>query len=1023
MMKYEMSEPIGEDSIKKSDGYYISKKSLIAIVTAFVLLLVGVAVLFYFIPRPSNEDEVVCPSVVPPPSDDPEDDIECPPMPDIPVEGPTESDPFYGRLSEDIKPKHYTVWLKIYLDPKDATKQYSFDGNVSIVMHVYATTNTIKIHVRDLNLYHENTYLTDSLQNDVAISHLYEDEVNQFYVIETATPLAAGEDYIFHANFDAPLTLNFHGLYRSFYGTPPNVVDLVASQCQSVAARTIFPCFDEPSFKATFDMIIVHRDKRHALSNMPVINETNIEDDWIETTFETSLVMPTYLLAVVVSDFPSLDLVDGDLTFRVWAQPDYITAANYSLHIGLKMLRFFEEHYGIPYPISKLDMVAIPQFLAGAMENWGLVQYSEGTMIYDPEVNTPSRKQTVALVVAHELAHKWFGNLVTMDWWEHIWLNEGFASFVTYLGVDHVEPDWKYWDSFHVLDMASAYTADSRSSSARPLILPVGWNSEISSMFDTITYSKGAAICRHFRSFLDESVIHNGIKDYLQTYQYSNTVSDDLWAILTRADEGFKGTDVKMVMDSFTLMAGHPIVTVNRTDTNTVIVEQTYFLTDPIDYYQDQYPNNGYIWHVPLTYTDSSYPNFLRPKEDWLYKDPLVINLAGLKDQDWVLFNIDKWGFYRVNYDDDNWQKLANQFKTDHTVITDQSRASTIDDAFKAAEPFHTDVINALRLTEYLDKEFENVVWETVLTNLDYTHRMLLRTAEFYLLEVYWSQKVRPLYESLGWDFSLGGHLDYFQRISAIETACTYGTEDCVTQALEQYRHWMSTGVNDIRDEVRSTVYCTAIRHGGLDEWEFAHAQVTNDTFGTTETDRLQSAMGCTDKSWLLQRYLEDENFATSTVISNIRGKSAVGYSLAWDYTMNNFEKLGLSYKTVWDFKDYMNTQYDLDQLNVFGSRNSNMSSDSAKGFYDAVQRVETNMDWMNKNKDSVKQWLLQVMNISATKTATKGATTDVPRPDTPSRQLTDQGPLIVDGKLGANRIPRISEELYQLQSHRKHKG
>ncbi|XP_070557705.1 aminopeptidase N-like [Ptychodera flava] len=991
MMKYEMSEPIGEDFTEKSNGYYISKKSLIAILTVFVLLLVGVAVLFYFIPRPSNEDEVVCPSVVPPPSDDPEDDIECPPMPDIPAEEPTESDPFYGRLSEDIKPMNYNVWLQIYLDIEDGIKRYSFDGNVSIVMHVYATTSTIKIHVWDLNLNHENTHLTDSLQNDVGISHLYEDEVNQFYVIETATPLAAGEDYIFHANFDANLTFNLHGLYRSFYGTPPNEVDLVASQCQPVAARRIFPCFDEPSFKATFDMIIVHRDRRHALSNMPVIKETTLEDDWIETTFDTSPVMSTYLVAVVVSDFPSLELIDGDLTFRVWAQPDYITAANYSLHVGLKLLRFFEQHYGIPYPITKLDMVAIPHFRSGAMENWGLIQYDETTMIYDPEVHTPRRKQDVAEYVSHEVAHKWFGNLVTMDWWEHLWLNEGIAEFLTYFGVDQVEPDWKIWDYFHVVAMRSAYRADSRSSSARPLIHPVGWNDEISDMFDTITYIKGKTICRHFRSFLNMSVIHNGLIDYLQMYKYGNTVSDDLWTMLTRADEGFKGTDVKMVMDSFTLMAGHPIVTVNRTDTNTVIVEQTYFLTDPNDYYQEQYPNNGYIWNVPLTYTDSSNPNFLHPNEHWLYNDSDVITLEGMNDQDWIFFNIDKWGFYRVNYDDDNWQKLANQFKIDHTVITGKSRASTIDDAFMAAEPFHTDIVNALRLTEYLDKEFEYVVWETVLDNLDYTHRMLLRTAEFYLFEVYWSQKVKPLYELLGWDFSLGGHQDYFQRINAIETACTYGTEDCVTQALEQYRHWMSTGVNNIRDEVRSTVYCTAIRHGGLDEWEFAHAKATNESLGTTETDRLQSAMGCTEKSWLLQRYLEDDNFNASTVVSNIREKSAIAYSVAWDYTMNNFDGFRLTYDTVWDFQDYMNTQFDLDQLNLFGAHNSNMSSDAAKGFYDAVQRVETNRDWMNRNKDSMKDWLLQVVNISTTGT-TEGVMADVPRPNTPSTQFTDEG-------------------------------
>ncbi|XP_077979596.1 aminopeptidase Ey-like [Glandiceps talaboti] len=995
---------------KKSNACYISRTTFLVLIFVVISLLVGVAVLFYFVP---NEDE----------GRDCHGEVnvantECPPMPDVPDPSPpVDLGPFAGRLSSDIVPNHYVVRTQLYLDNVDGPNQYTYDGEVTISMHCFVTTSTIKLHFREMTIHYGDTYVRDSQQNDIVISNQYEDEEYEFVVIETATPLQAGEDYTIYVKYDGPLNFDMHGMYRSFYGTQPFATDLVATQYQAVAARKAFPCYDEPNFKATFDIIIVHRDRRHALSNMPVIQETYLEDDWLETTFDTTVLMPTYLLAILVSDFPYLEIVDNGFTFRVWAQPDLIGAANYSLQIGFQMLRFFEDYYGISYPISKMDFVAVPQFASGAMENWGLVLYTENAMLYDENENTPARKRIVASYVAHELAHKWFGNLVTLDWWDHLWLNEGFASFVTYVGMDHVEPSWQIWESFHFLDMANAYSADSTTLTSRPIIQEVGWNAEINREFDSIVYNKGAALVRHFRSFLDESVVHQGIRDYLNMYLYDNVVTDDLWEVLTEADKDFKGTNVKAIMDSWTLQAGHPVVNITRTGTSTVVATQTYFMLDPNEYYDDKHPNNGYIWYVPLTYTDSTSPDFLKPNKALLYKDPLQLDLVGVGDNDWVLFNIDKWGFYRVNYDDDNWQKLATQLKTDHTVISNQSRASMIDDAFKVSQPFHTDNVNALRLTEYMDKEFSYVVWETVLLNLGYTHDMLLRTSEFYMFELYWSVQVTPLYESLGWDFSLGDDVDYFQRINAIVTACNYGNEDCVSEALRQYRAWMSTGENDIRNEVRAAVYCTAVRHGGLDEWEFAYDEALSPGApgpeAALETNRLLSAMGCTEKTWLLQRYLEDDNFDIATVISNTRDKSAVGYSLAWDYAMNNFDTLGLSYDTIWDFQNFMNTQYDLDQLNVFGSRHFDMPSSDASGFYDAVERVETNIAWMNRNKDSMKEWLLEV--TATMTTSAKETKADIPRPNPNSPRLYDKGALIQDGKYEGKRVPRTSEYLYQL--------
>nr|XP_006820751.1 PREDICTED: aminopeptidase N-like [Saccoglossus kowalevskii] len=404
-------------------------------------------------------------------------------------------------------------------------------------------------------------------------------------------------------------------------------------------------------------------------------------------------------------------------------------------------------------------MVAIPQFLAGAMENWGLVLYSEVAMIYDEEVNTPSRKEVVATIVSHELGHMWFGNLVTMDWWNHIWLNEGFATFNEYVGADFVEPTWQMWDQFLISAMDSAFTADSRSTTSKPLIREAGWN--LLEMFDTITYSKGGSIVRQLASFLSDDVISRGINDYLTIHSYNNVVTDDLWNALTAADLGHRNTNVKMVMDTWTLQAGHPVVTVNRTDADNAVATQRYFMMDPHDFYDAKYDHMGYTWYVPLTLTHGGNPDFVDFSLQWLNANSTAnLDLSNVDANDWILVNVNKLAFYRVNYDDENWKRLSEQLKDNHEVINPSSRASIMDDAFKISQPGHTDHVNALRLTEYMDKEVEYVAWDIVIGNIDFTHNALLRTAEFGLFELYWRTQITPLYETLGWDFLLGDHLD-----------------------------------------------------------------------------------------------------------------------------------------------------------------------------------------------------------------------------------------------------------------------
>nr|XP_002730532.1 PREDICTED: aminopeptidase N-like [Saccoglossus kowalevskii] len=947
-------------------GYYITARTICCLSVILLVLFAGVACLFYFAPHvASSGQECVQVSRF--------KETNCTiPKPVEPKDPPPEKrDPFEGRLPNSLKPNHYTIKLKVYLDEEDKEDRFTYEGEVSVVVHCFEPTNIIKIHSRELSLQQSDTQVIDTEGNTMTITNQSDDTLYEFFIIELSSNLAAGKDYLVRLVFTAPLTNDGYGIYRTSYNDPEPRW-LIASQYQPSGARQAYPCFDEPNFKATFDMIIIHRDTRNALTSMPVSNIiAHGVDNWVESHFQTSVVMSTYLMAI----------------YRVWAQPSLIHATNYSLETGNAMLAYYEKYYGVPYPLPKLDSVAVPG-TGGGMENWGLVIYGESEMTYDEMVHSPSRKQSVASITAHEVVHMWFGNLVTMDWWDHLWLNEGFATFTANIGVDFVEPGltivstyttWrnscsmirvKMGISYNMVrneiyacsgtsllrDSAAAFRVDSRSSTSRPIIVETGWNDEVKGMFDGITYTKGSAIVQHMKCFLSDEVIDSGISDYFRTYAYGNVVSDDLWMTLTKADVGHKNTNVKKVMDTWTLQAGHPVVTVNRTGPDTAVATQQYFMMDPHDFYDAKYNHMGYTWYVPLTYTFGNDPDFDKPEQAWLNKDePGVLNLSNVGENDWLLVNVNKWGFYRVNYDDDNWGRLANQLKHDYTVIPIRSRTSIMDDAFKISQPGHTDHVNALRLTEYMDKEFEYVPWDSVIGNIEFTRSMLMRTAEYGMFEIYWRHQITPVYESLGWDFSQGTDLDYFNRVNAIDTACLYGNKDCVEQALVQFRDWMNTGDNAIRDEVRPTVYCTAIKHGGVEEWEFAYTQVIEGSLGLIEIKRLQNAMGCTRMSWLLQRYLEDDAFDTITVISEIRDKSSIGYSVAWDYTMNNFDSLGMG---VSDLDD---TDYDYEQLKVFGAKHADMPPAFAGGFYGAMQKVETNMAWMDRNKNRIKQWLLDV--------------------------------------------------------------
>ncbi|MCP9257385.1 Aminopeptidase [Dirofilaria immitis] len=424
-------------------------------------------------------------------------------------------------------------------------------------------------------------------------------------------------------DFVGELNEKMRGFYRSTYKDEDGKeCYLAATQFESTYARLAFPCWDEPIYKAKFDVTLIVDEKLTALSNMNVISETNADDKKV-VKFATTPLMSTYLVAFAVGELEYIEgKTNGDCLVRIYTVAGKKEQGKFSLEVGIKALDWYSKWFGIDYPLPKCDLIAIPDFSMGAMENWGLVTYREVALLVDPAKSSTRQKSRIALVVAHELAHLWFGDLVTMKWWTDLWLKEGFASFMEYMFVGTNYPDFKIWLHFVNDELASGFDLDSLRNS-HPIEVEIDNPNELDEIYDSITYAKSNSVNRMLCNYLGEEIFQKGLRIYLKRFQYSNAVTNDLWDALSEAS----GQDIKTLMSTWTKQMGYPLVS------------------------------------IPVTISLSSEPD--RIKERVLLKEfqqDVVINDVDPKD--WIKLNVGTTGFYRVLYSNDMLQALLPDFAT-----------------------------------------------------------------------------------------------------------------------------------------------------------------------------------------------------------------------------------------------------------------------------------------------------------------------------------------------------------------------
>lgn len=642
-----------------------------------------------------------------------------------------------NRLPANVSPKHYELQLhvpdfEIRRNEDGELQQNPYSGWVNITIDVLEPTDTVVLNAKELSIRDARVTLGDERTLDASIS---EDEETERITLQLEETLPLGEVVLALA-FSSTLVsaTKARGLYQSVYTYEGEERMMATTQFEPTAARRAFPCFDEPAQKATFSVSITAPEDRTVLSNTDPIEVADVGDGMKIVQFDTTPKMSTYLLAFIIGDLASVEAeTKNGKTMRIWAVPDRIDKADFALDLAVRTLDFLEDYFGIDYPLSKMDNVAIPDFQAGAMENWGLVTYREYGLLVPEGVSTSIKKWATG-VIPHEFVHQWFGNLATMEWWDNLWLNESFATFVGDLTVDGLYPEKNWWDEFIAQDTGRGKSLDSLRSS-HPIEVPVDDEKQIDEIFDAISYSKGASVMRMLHEYAGADVFRRGAARYLSQNAYDNAKTADLLdAIDAEADVSITETFLPWIKTT-----GYPVVIAER-DGTTLTLRQERFLLD-------RNPKTGTdddtLWPIPVKITENG-------QEQWVVLNERSASFELGSSDSAVLINAGQSGFFRTLYSgsllDDLVQALAGG------NVPTQDRIGIFDDAYSLFCAGYLNVEQYLTLVDANRHEDNFLVWGEIIGGVVALLDLYRDHPDIAVFEQFCCELFEAKAEELGWD-------------------------------------------------------------------------------------------------------------------------------------------------------------------------------------------------------------------------------------------------------------------------------
>ncbi|KAH8243515.1 hypothetical protein KR032_008161 [Drosophila birchii] len=877
------------------------------------------------------------------------------------------------RLPQQIRPSKYRLQLRPDLDRKN------YSGNISISLQVLEPIAFIPVHAKKLNVSTVDVQRLDEsgapLKSIIPTLTFAHPEF-EYWVTEFEQPLEVG-NYSLSLNFTGSLIDRITGMYQSSYldKLKNRTRAIVSTKFEPTYARLAFPCFDEPSLKAQFTISVARPsgDEYHVLSNMPVASEY-VNGDLTEVTFSESVPMSTYLAAFVISDFAYKSaIVEGStIELRVYAPPAQVEKTQYALDTGAGVTAYYIDYFNTSYPLPKLDLVAIPDFVSGAMENWGLVTFRETALLYDEATSSSVNKQRVAIVVAHELAHQWFGNLVTMNWWSDLWLNEGFASFVEYKGVKHMHPDWDMDNQFVTEELHPVLTIDATLAS-HPIIKSIQSPAEITEYFDTITYSKGAALVRMLENLVTEPKLKNATTRYLRRHLYGTATTEDYLTAIEE-EEGLD-FDVKLIMQTWTEQMGLPVVQVEKSGT-TYRLTQKRFLANEDDYAAEAEASSfNYRWSIPITYTSSI--NSEVQSTIFNHNDNEV-SITLNSEPSWIKFNKDQVGYYRVNYANEQWAALTSALKASRETFSTADRAHLLNDANTLAAAGQLDYAVALELSTYLESEVDFVPWSVGTSSLATLRDLVYYTDLFGNFTTYALKILTPIVERV--TFTVGtDHLENRLRIKVLTSACSLGHASSLQQAVTLFNQWLASPETRPSPDVRDVVYYYGMQQANTQVvWDQVW-QLYMDEIDAQEKLKLMHCLAAVRVPWLLQRYITwaaDETKVRRQDYFTLLGYisiNPVGQSLVWDYVRENWEQLVLRFginertlgRLIPTITARFSTQTKLEEMEQFFAKYPEAGAGTAAR-QQALEAVKANIKWLAVNKDKVGEWLANYVQQSS---------------------------------------------------------
>ncbi|EDV25756.1 uncharacterized protein TRIADDRAFT_442, partial [Trichoplax adhaerens] len=854
------------------------------------------------------------------------------------------------RLPNTIKPIHY----HLYLQP-DYQKLIN-QGNVTVSLHCHQKTDFILFHGRGLQI-NDIRIIDQSTGNELTVKRTLQDPRNDYYYVQVNSSLVTATNYTLVIQFSGLIYPNrLRGFYRSTYVTASGQKRyLYTTDFEPTDARMAFPCFDEPAMKASFELTVVVPPGYHALFNTLARNNHTLANQNTIIHFQKSVPMSTYLVAFVISDFQHLEKKSKDnILVRTWTHQEKVHETQLSLQVAADCVSYYGKIFNIKYPLPKLDLVGIPDFSSGGMENWGLITFNEVQFLYNLKYATSTNYFYIVETVAHEVAHQWFGDLVTMDWWSDVWLNEGFATFVSYLGMRNSKPGLQGYQQFSLRTMAKAIIDDSLPSS-HPVYQPVNDPNQIGALFDHISYDKGASLLRMLYEYFGEQTFFKGVEDYLKAYAYGNAKSQNLW----NAMSSVTGENINSVMNTWLLQMNYPLVTL-KLEKDKISISQTRFLEDKNGQtLVNQTSPYRYKWLIPFCFETSDG-----------YVNRTIIGMNGATLQlpsapKWVKANCNQTGYFRVNYDAKTWQSLIEQIQSDHESLSIPNKANLLDDSFYLTKVGSLNPSIFLEISRYLANETNYVPFATSLPHLDYIISTVNDLSSQTIGKKYLKYLLQSNLRQLGWK-DTGSNNKKLLRTEVLSTACFAGDRSTILNITNLYREWLYNN-KSISANLKSVILRCGIAHGGNWNMLLQRYYASKDA---TERRILMSALASsTDKSTLkklLNIIIDKSKVKAAEALKAMIyiAQNPAGTDLAWNFVVLRwnlfFERYGqdtFSMATlITQVIKPMKSEVQLDKVKLFFKCTPNVGT-GQNAVPKAIDQLETKIAWRRKYEGAISTW------------------------------------------------------------------